>query len=178
MMPIDIRKLLEAADGEIVGKVRLQKVVYLLDQLGMNSGFSYEYHHYGPYSDQLADKVDSDVIFGHIEENVRQRVSDGVPYSVFSLAKLDDGEAGDRLGDLTADEARDALTRMRDRSATVLELAATIHWLSSVEQIDDWHGELIRRKGVKTEQGRADQALQLLSDLGLKLGNQSTAAGV
>jgi len=47
-MPIELQHLLKAADGELVGKVRLQKTVYLLDQIGMGSGFTYEYHHYGP----------------------------------------------------------------------------------------------------------------------------------
>lgn len=167
-MPIDIRLLLEAAGGEIVGKVRLQKVVYLLDQLGMNSGYSYEYHHYGPYSEELTDEVDSDVIFGRVEEIIRRRMSDGVPYSVFSLTELGDVEAENKLGDLSIEEARDALTIMSDHSATALELAATIHWLSSVEQVDDWRGELVRRKGVKTQEGRTDKALQLLTDLELQ----------
>ena len=67
-MSIDIPSLLNAAGGAIVGKVRLQKIVYLLDQMGMNSGYSYEYHHYGPYSAELADSVDEDVVFRQIEE--------------------------------------------------------------------------------------------------------------
>jgi uncharacterized protein YwgA len=167
-MPIDIRILLKAAEGEIVGKVRLQKVVYLLDQLGMNSGYSYEYHHYGPYSEELTDEMDSSIIFGEVEENVRRRLSDGVPYSVFSLSESDDVDVENELGDLPIEKARDALTVMRDHSATVLELAATIHWLSSVEQVDDWRGELVRRKGVKTEEGRTDEALQLLTNLELQ----------
>jgi len=32
-MSIDIPALIDAAGGEIVGKIRLQKMVYLLDQL-------------------------------------------------------------------------------------------------------------------------------------------------
>ena len=56
-MTIDIPSLVVAAGGEIVGKIRLQKVVYLLDQMGLNSGFSYQYFHYGPYSEDLAERV-------------------------------------------------------------------------------------------------------------------------
>lgn len=70
-MSIDIPGLVAAVPGgELVGKVRLQKTVYLLDQLGLNSGFSYEYHHYGRYSEELAEQVVDD---GH-----RQRTA-GVP---------------------------------------------------------------------------------------------------
>jgi hypothetical protein len=56
---------------------------------------------------------------------------------------------------------------MQRKSATVLELAATIHWLAFIEEIEDWRSELRRRKGVKTEQGRADSALALLGELGI-----------
>ena len=38
-MTIDVPSLILAAGGEVVGKVRLQKIVYLLDQIGLNSGF-------------------------------------------------------------------------------------------------------------------------------------------
>jgi len=35
----------------------LQKTIYLLDQLGLNSGFEYQYYHYGPYSRELDNAV-------------------------------------------------------------------------------------------------------------------------
>jgi uncharacterized protein len=130
-MSIDIPNLLNAAGGAIVGKVRLQKIVYLLDQMGMNSGYSYEYHHYGPYSAELADSVDEDVVFGRIEEVSQRRASDGVPYSVFRVSHAQSTARDDgKLGSMPLTEVRDALGVMDRYSATVLELAATIHWLS------------------------------------------------
>ena len=41
-------------DGKLVGKTRLQKTFFLLDQLGMNSGAEFSYHYYGPYSADVA----------------------------------------------------------------------------------------------------------------------------
>ena len=73
-----------SAGGEIVGRIRLQKEVYLLDQLGLNSGFSYAYHHYGPFSSDLVDAVDGAKAFRFVSEDVRHRRSDGVPFSVYS----------------------------------------------------------------------------------------------
>ena len=66
-MTVDIASLVRAAGGEIVGKIRLQKMVYLLDQMGLNSGYPFEYHHYGPYSESLAQQVEDDVFFDHIK---------------------------------------------------------------------------------------------------------------
>lgn len=166
-MPMEIEKLINAAGGEIVGKVRLQKVVYLLDQVGMGSGFSYEYHHYGPYSSELAKTIDEDIFSGKVDEQVRRR-TDGVPYSVFRLGPASDrSETIEALGHLSFERAQEALAIMQQRDSTVLELASTIHWLTSVEHADDWRGELARRKGIKASAGRVERAMDLLKDIGL-----------
>jgi uncharacterized protein YwgA len=162
-MSIDIPALIDAAGGEIVGKVRLQKMVYLLDQLGAKSGFSFEYHHYGPYSEELAEAVDDGVIFGYIEEVQRRRVSDGVPYVTYR--SLDHRE---QSSDVFSQPAiGDAIQKINRQSMTVLELAATIHWLVFKEKVPNWREELARRKGVKTAGGRTERAIELLEKLKL-----------
>ena len=118
-MTIDIPSLVVAAGGELVGKIRLQKVVYLLDQIGIRSGFSYEYHHYGPYSEGLADCVDGDIIFRHLEAEQRRRQSDGVPYVVYRASEPGEGEPLN--GHLSADQIHFALAEMQKHSATILE---------------------------------------------------------
>jgi uncharacterized protein YwgA len=167
-MTVDIAHLIRAAGGSIVGKVRLQKVVYLLDQIGMNSDFEFRYHHFGPYSAALSDAVDDATIFDEVEETTRTRASDGVPYSVYEVgdsAVLPENAGA--LGDLKFDDARQAIRVMNKYSATVLELAATINWLVSVEDEEDWRTEVKNRKGAKTAGGRIDEALKLLRELDL-----------
>ena len=164
-MTIDIPSLVMAAGGEVVGKIRLQKMVYLLDQIGLNSGFSYEYFHYGPYSADLAERVEDDVVFGQLQAGQRRRVSDGVPYVAYSATKSGDGDRPEARMPIT--RIRAALDEMQRHSATILELAATIHWLAVVEYVPDWKAELARRKGAKTRDGRDQKALELLRTLGL-----------
>jgi uncharacterized protein YwgA len=164
-MTVDVPSLVVAAGGELVGKIRLQKVVYLLDQMGLDSGFAYEYHHYGPYSEDLAERVEDDVVFGHLVAQQRRRQSDGVPYVVYRADAAGEGDALD--ANMPADEVRSALAEMQGRSATVLELAATMHWLAVTEGYSDWSAELVRRKGPKTLNGRVEEAFNLLQILGL-----------
>lgn len=149
--------------GEIVGRIRLQKTFYLLEQLGMKSGVPFEYHHYGPYSEPVSDAVTDAKFWGHLEEIVKFRVADGAPYSTF---KTED-PAPDRLGELSAEEARRYLEKFRIYSSTVLELAATAHWLAYVEKVPDWRKEIKARKAGKTENGRLDKAVLLLREIGL-----------
>lgn len=158
-MTVNISSLIAAAGGEIVGKVRLQKLVYLLDQLGLDSGFSFSYYHYGPYSEDLADAVEDEVVFRRVDVETRRR-ADGVPFFVFRARQ---SEAAPSF----APKIDSAVKAMQSRSATVLELAATIHWLAFVEGLKNWREELTRRKGAKVEQGRADDALRLLQELNI-----------
>lgn len=149
--------------GEIVGRIRLQKTLYLLDQLGMGSGVAFEYHHYGPYSEPISDAVTDAKFWGHLKEIVNSRVADGAPYSTFRT----DFPAPDHLGALNADDARRYLDKFRNCSSTVLELAATAHWLAFVEKVPDWRKEIKARKAGKIENGRLDKAVSLLQEIGL-----------
>ena len=159
-----VAEVVAAAGGQIVGRVRLQKVFYLLDRLGLDSSFEYEYHHYGPYSAELAEAVEDATAFGQVSERIERRSYDGVPYSIFEQPRA---TLGSQLGALERSRAVTALKRMETESATVLELAATIDWLKGNEGIDNWYPELIRRKGAKAEGSRVERAKRLLRDLGL-----------
>lgn len=168
-MAIDISHLISALGGTVVGKIRLQKIVYLLDQLGLDSGFDFDYHHYGPYSADLAESVDFNVLVGDLSEEQRRRQSDGVPYAVFVSSPRLVEFKGERMGDLSWGDIEKYSSLFSKYSATTLELAATAFWLAHEEQVVDWRVELVHRKGVKTQNGRVDQATQLLDELGLAL---------
>jgi uncharacterized protein YwgA len=161
-----IADVITAAGGTVVGRVRLQKVFYLLDQLGLGSEFTYEYHHYGPYSSELTEAVADATAFQMISEKLEQRANDGVNYSIYHVDNsfVEDDKL---LGGMDRVHAVAALEEMNSQSSTVLELAATIHWLRHYERIQDWKDELRRRKGVKADGGRMERAEHLLHALGL-----------
>ena len=159
--------VIKAAGGAITGRIRFQKLVFLLDKLGLESGFDYTYHHYGPYSSDLASALDFAKAFGLVSENVKHRSSDGARYSVFSV---ETGLKSNLRSDfLNGPKIKSAIGSMNEATATVLELAATAYWLKHDEKLDDWKSEITRRKGQKTAQGRLQAALELLSGIGLDL---------
>lgn len=159
-----VAAIVSAAGGELTGKVRLQKIVYLLDQLGLNSGFNYEYYHYGPFSRDVVNATEDAKAFDLIEEHMGRRSSDGAPFSIFLCKTPAKSEA---FGDLDEVRAKNLVDKLKRVEATVLELAATAHWLSTYEFDDDWAGEIVRRKGIKCQEGRLEKALTLLDELEL-----------
>lgn len=154
-----------AADGRLVSRVRMQKVAYLLDQLGMDSGFDYQYHHYGPYSRDLDNAIFDAEAFDLVRENFDHRKSDGARYSVFVTGNA--AASTSHFGNLDSDIATSWVKRFANTNVTVLELAATAHWLFFIEKVADWRSEIVRRKGAKTENGRLGRALDLLKELNL-----------
>jgi uncharacterized protein YwgA len=159
-----VAAVVAAAGGRLTGRVRLQKTVYLLDQLGLNSGFAYEYYHYGPYSRDLDNATADAKAFGLIEEDFDHRVSDGAMYSVFRLKADAKPEA---FVGFDRGRAEELVSLFACTNVTVLELAATIDWLWRKEGIGDWRREIIRRKGVKVQGGRLEKAVELLNEIGL-----------
>jgi uncharacterized protein YwgA len=159
-----VDEIVAAAGGRLVSRIRLQKLAYLLDQLGARSGFRYAYHHYGPYSRDLDAAVFDAEAFGLVEETYEHRKFDGARYSIFER-RAEAGPTGfSYLGDA---RLRDVVKRLAAENATVLELAATAHWLVASERVPDWKAEIIRRKGSKASENRLAEAMQLLAELGL-----------
>jgi uncharacterized protein YwgA len=167
------QSVIVAAGGSITGRTRLQKLVFLLDQLGLESGFIFAYHHYGPYSSDLTDAVDFSKAFGMVVEDFKHRESDGARYSIFLASAAI--KSNPRAEFLARNDVKSAIDLMNTANATVLELAATVYWLKYHEKCRDWRDEIVKRKGQKTENGRLQKALDLLTSINLKIDRFATA---
>ena len=78
-------RLVRDAGGELVGRTRLQKIAFLMQLAGFGDDFSFEYHHYGPYSEDLAQAMEIAVALGPVKEE--ERVADwGGRYSIYTAA--------------------------------------------------------------------------------------------
>jgi uncharacterized protein YwgA len=161
-----VAAVISAAGGELTSRVRLQKCVYLLDRLGLCSGFDYDYYHYGPYSRDLDNAMADAEAFDLIEESFAHRMSDGARYSVFKL-KTNVKPESDAYGKLGLERAQQLAQKFATTNVTILELAATIDWVCKEEKIADWRREVTKRKSSKVGHGRLDRAVELLRELDL-----------
>jgi uncharacterized protein YwgA len=166
--------VVSAAEGHtLAGRTRLQKIVYLLDQLGLNSGFGYDYHHYGPYSRDLDSATADAQAFGLLEEKFDHRKSDGAMYSIFTSKREPKSEA---YGKLSVERTEQLVRQFAKTNVTILELAATVDWLWRFERRKDWDAEIRKRKSVKVQDGRLEKAVAILQSLGLAPPSASAAA--
>src|SRR5690349_2175915 len=82
-----VADIIRDAGGRIVGRTRLQKITYLLEVAGLGEGFSFEYRHYGPYSEDLASAARLAAILDYISED-EQPASWGGRYSIYTVQSL------------------------------------------------------------------------------------------
>ena len=156
--------------GRLVGRTRLQKRAYLLHRCGANFKLSFVYHHYGPYSFDLAN--------GCLDARANKRIKIkerpgryGIRYAIFTLH----GAAGPSgaLGTLSISEAHPLLKKMEKVSDTVLELAATIvYFVENGHGVQEAVEETKTRKPIKANIERLEKAFSLIRDLRLDPGNE------
>lgn len=142
-------QIVRDAGGKIVGRTKLQKVAYLLQLAGFGDDFAFEYRHYGPFSEGLANAIHIADAFGLVSET--EYVTDwGGRYSIFIATA--------QLGARKVD-ARSAFAETAAQMDSVeLELAATAAFLSAVEGVAKPWEETARRKPEKAHEGRIDKA--------------------
>ncbi len=134
------------AGGKVVGRTRLQKIAFLLEVAGLGEGFDFEYRHYGPYSEQLANAVSTAAMVGLISEEERP-TNWGGSYSIFTVTSKSDRSV--------PAARRELIGQAGNADPIALELAATAAFLALEGESDPW-GETARRKPEKAD--RLDQA--------------------
>lgn len=137
------------AGGELVGRTRLQKIAYLLQLAGFDDEFEFEYRHYGPFSEGLAQGMDIAVALGNVVEEERQ-ANWGGKYSIFKIR----GQTS------PATTMRSLFVQTaKNINAIELELAATAAFLFVDEHRSDPWAETRRRKPEKAGDGRIEKAM-------------------
>lgn len=141
-------RIVREAGGKLIGRTRLQKVVYLTQLAGLADEFEFEYRHYGPFSEELARGMEVASAFGDVTEKP-VRADWGGTYSIYTAPGAPE----------PGTEQRSAfIHRAAQMGAIELELAATAAFLSSQEHVPDPWAETARRKPQKAADGRLERA--------------------
>ncbi|GEM90827.1 hypothetical protein [Oceanithermus desulfurans] len=157
--PKKVVSIIEKAGGRVVGKTRLQKMVYIMEAAGIDMGYDYVYFHYGPYSEDLSNHIEIATAMG-IVKHTESLTADGKrKYSIYEIVKktLDDATE--------ADEQNLLLKKMNETDSITLELAATALYLKKEEGYEDPWEETSRRKPRKATPERLEKAKKFYSEL-------------
>lgn len=158
--PQDVRDIIAASGGSLAGRTRLQKSGYFLEVEGVGSGFDFNYHYYGPYSEELATAA-TDASALRLISIIPVHSQSGFRYEVFKTDQPHSTGSGTDL------ERRKEILNILDRYDSLsLELAATAHFLAENGFEQDPWSETKKRKAGKANEDRIRKAKELLLELG------------
>lgn len=125
------------AEG-ITGRKKMQKMIYILKKLGVPFQEKYEFHIYGPYSEELTARVEELCDMGFLSEEREDKGS----YVQYKYAVTQEGN--DFRGTLKESilDSPEVAGKLNGKSSRFLELTATLLYFDHMEreeQIEKLH---------------------------------------
>lgn len=121
----EVLTLLDFVGGSVVGRKKLQKLVYLAQQKGWPFPEQYRYYLYGPFSEQLANEIEEMKAFGFVTE---EKSGYGAALCC-SLTQQGKELIGKVAGQPLPVGIEDLVVELSQRDARILELMATALFL-------------------------------------------------
>lgn len=134
--------------GEIVGRKKLQKIIYIAKKLELPFYEKYDFHFYGPYSEELTLQVEELCNLGFLHE-----VKEKGGYYQYRYSPTEAGTQFLSQCELDMRDIKAYIDDVNGQSSRFLELVSTILYFEGLEQ------EEIREKvfTVKSKQRYTDE---------------------
>lgn len=138
--------------GEITGRKKLQKILYILKKLDFPFREKYEFHFYGPYSEELSLQIEELCNLNLLSE-VRE---DKGGYHQYRYSLTQEGERFLSYYELQMDGLKDLTGELNAQSSRFLELVSTLLFF------DDLPRDLLieKVKVVKQKQNYSDEEIE------------------
>ncbi|MEC0303943.1 YwgA family protein [Terribacillus saccharophilus] len=146
---------------EVVGRKKLQKMIYILKKNGIPFGEKYEFHLFGPYSEELSLRVDELSNLGLIKETKEDKSS----YFQYRYTITEEGQQFLSHYDNQFPDYQASIHLLKEKSSRFLELVSTMLYFEELpqEEVED------KVRTVKKKQNYTDeemtQAWEFISSL-------------
>jgi len=142
--------------GKIEGRKKLQKMVYILKNLGADFKEDFYFHYYGPYSDVLTIELEELKSINVIKEDVKEH-DNYFPTYTYELNIDDIGVKGD------LENYKEVIYRLNSENSRFLELVATIMYFKEEKKYEK--EDIIRKiKIVKSDKNYTDEEIKRAFD--------------
>lgn len=116
--------------GEVVGRKKLQKMVYIGKKLGFPFYERYNFHFYGPYSEELTLKIEELCNLGFLAEVKENKGG----YSQYRYSLTEAGQEFLNHYEAELPDTIQCMTKMNERSSRFLELVSTVLYFSDLDK--------------------------------------------
>lgn len=133
----DHAKLMQAfaASGEIVGRKKLQKMIYIAKKVDFPFQERFQFHFYGPYSEELTLRVEELCNMGFLNEIKEKKGG----YMQYRYSLTSEGMEFLNMNQVELPQLEECLTDMNSQNARFLELVSTILYFDNlaVEEVKE-----------------------------------------
>ncbi|WP_251551737.1 YwgA family protein [Neobacillus muris] len=128
----DHAKLMQAirVSGEIVGRKKLQKMIYIAKKIDFPFQDRFQFHFYGPYSEELTTRVEELCNMGFLNE-VKEKKGG---YFQYRYTLTEEGKEFLSLNQVEMPHLEDILTDMNGQNARFLELVSTVLYFDNLSK--------------------------------------------
>jgi uncharacterized protein len=157
--------------GEVVGRKRLQKLVFLLENEGMPTDLEYLFHYYGPYSPSLASETEALATMEWLNEEPQSIGPDAVQYRYTitdeGRRQVDEFSEEPQFEQAVSASAQYAVrfSQLAHENSRILELAATVvYWRQKGYGDEEAVTKTSRLKAAPMEEPEFEQAIGIARD--------------
>ncbi|TKC16881.1 YwgA family protein [Robertmurraya kyonggiensis] len=163
----DHAKLMQAiaASGEIIGRKKLQKMIYIAKKVTFPFQERFQFHFYGPYSEELTLRVEELCNMGFLDE-VKEKKGG---YYQYRYTLTDNGKEFLSLNEVEMPYLEDCLTDMNGQNARFLELVSTVLYFDNLEKDEVIEKVFTLKKKQNYTMDEIIQAYQYIEELQTKV---------
>lgn len=159
----DHAKLMQAisVSGEIIGRKKLQKMIYIAKKVSFPFQERFGFHFYGPYSEELTLRVEELCNMGFLNE-VREKKGG---YFQYRYTLTETGKEFLSLNGVDMPCLQDCLTDMNSQNARFLELVSTVLYFDNLPKEEVTSKVFTLKSSQRYTQEEIDEAYQYIETL-------------
>lgn len=147
--------------GEIIGRKKLQKIIYIAKKMQYPFYEKYDFHFYGPYSEELTLRIEELCNLGFLDE-VKEKKGGYFQYR-YSLTET--GAEFLHHAELTMPDMKKYIDSVNSRSSRFLELVSTILYFDGLEAEEKKEKVFTIKSKQKYTDEEYEEALHYIEEL-------------
>ncbi|MEH7095932.1 YwgA family protein [Neobacillus vireti] len=163
----DHAKLMQAimVSGEITGRKKLQKMIYIAKKVEFPFHERFQFHFYGPYSEELTTRVEELCNMGFLDE-VKEKKGG---YYQYRYTLTDSGKEFLSLNQVEMPYLEDCFNDMNEQNARFLELVSTVLYFDNLPKEEVADKVFTLKSSQRYTMAEVDEAYQYIETLKTKI---------
>jgi uncharacterized protein YwgA len=151
--------------GEIIGRKKLQKMIYIAKKVAFPFHERFQFHFYGPYSEELTLRVEELCNMGFLNEMKEKKGG----YFQYRYTLTEPGKEFLSLNEVEMPFLQDCLVDMNDQNARFLELVSTVLYFDNLSKEEVTNKIFTLKASQRYTEAEIDEAYQYIESLKAKI---------